>query len=81
MLAVVRKPHTKKPTLRIQGRIPPWMMSRLRKEYGKNLEIRRDAHDDEELIDAFSSSWHKKIEKATHPGENIKIYRVIFHYR
>jgi len=75
MLAVVRKPRTKKPTLRVEGNIPFWMINRMKKEYGKNLTIKDENEKDEEYVDVFSTAWHKKIEKETSPGDNIKIYR------
>ena len=75
MLAVVRKPHTKKPTLKIEGSIPRWMVTRLKKEYGNTLFISNETDNPEDYIDVFSTSWHKEIEKQSSPGDNVKIYR------
>lgn len=74
MLAVVRKPHTRRPAFTVRGHIPRWMVTRLKKEYGQNVEFKEEERN-EELVDVFSTSWNKNIEKKSHPGENMKIYR------
>jgi hypothetical protein len=66
-------PRTKRPELEIKGKIPQWMISRLQKDYGKNLEITSD--DNEELVDVFETDWFKKMYKKSSPGENMRIYR------
>lgn len=72
MWAVVRKPRTKKPSLVIRGRIPTWMLSRLKSEHGKNLQFGTDA---EEPVDIFGSDWYASVASGMHPGDNLRIYR------
>ena len=72
MLAVVKKPRTKKPTLEIRGNIPSWIISRLKKEYGKQLKI---TDDEDELINIIQTDWYSKISKKTTPGHALRIYR------
>ncbi|MBD3320468.1 MAG: helix-turn-helix domain-containing protein [Chitinivibrionales bacterium] len=75
MVAVVKKPRTKKPTLKVEGNIPFWMISRMKKEYGKNLIIKEEYEKEEEYVDLFSTAWHKKTENETSAGDTIKMYR------
>jgi DNA-binding XRE family transcriptional regulator len=72
MLAVVKAPHTKRPTLEIRGRIPSWMLKRLKKEYGRNCIIKDDS---ETLVDVFKTDWYKSIDARMKPCDSIKIYR------
>ena len=73
MLAVVKKPHTKKAALEIRGEIPGWMLSRLKREYKDNLIIKED--EEEEFVEAFQTEWFRSVEAQMTPGENLKIYR------
>lgn len=75
MLAVVKMPRTRRPALQIRGRIPSWMLSRLKKEYGKNLIVSDELKDSEEFIDPFETSWFKNLDADMHPGDSVKIYR------
>jgi len=72
MLAVVKKPRTRRPQLEIRGKIPKWMLSRLKKEYGRNLEIKSD---DEDFLDVFETTWFRRIDSKSTPGGNMRLYR------
>lgn len=74
MLAVVRTLRTKRPALEIKGKIPSWMISRLKREYGKRLELKKD-DEEEKLIDIFKTDWYNQIDSQTSPADNMKIYR------
>lgn len=76
MLAVVRAPHTKRPTLEIRGQIPSWMISRLKREYKSNLEIKKDGDQiDDDLVNIFETDWFSSVEAKMTPGDNLRIYR------
>jgi DNA-binding XRE family transcriptional regulator len=75
MLAVVRMPRTRGPALQIRGRIPSWMLSRLRREYGKNLIVRQEPKDSEELVDALETPWFKELDAEMNPGDSVRVYR------
>ena len=72
MLAVVRAPHIRRPTLEIRGRIPPWILLRLKREYGKRLVV---ADDPDELVDVFRSEWYRSMRSKRHPGHALHVYR------
>ena len=79
MLAVVKTPHTEKLELEIRGRIPDWMISRLKKEYGRNFILKDIDHSDiDEFVDIFKSDWFADIDSKMTPGENLRIYRENF---
>lgn len=67
MLVAVKKPPI---NFTMTGKIPPWILVVLRKHYGKNLEVRKNA------VNIFETTWYKNIKKQTQPSENLKIYRV-----
>ena len=70
MLAVVKTPRT---NLRIKGQISNRLMEVLIAEYGKDIELTRDAED--ELIDVFQTDWYKQTKKTMTPGTYMKIFR------
>jgi DNA-binding XRE family transcriptional regulator len=72
MLAVVRAPHTRSPSLEIRGRIPRWMLSRLRREYGRTLVVKDDPEDS---VDVFGTSWYKSVSSKRRPGDSLRICR------
>ena len=73
MLAVVKKRRTKKRLFEIKGDIPKKVINYFRHEYGNAFEIINEEND--ELIDIFKTDWFKDIDKATTPGDNLRIYR------
>jgi DNA-binding XRE family transcriptional regulator len=75
MLAVVRMPRTRKTALQIRGRIPSWMLRRLRKEYGKNLVVADEDEGAGELLDVFETPWFRELDGSMTPGDSVKIYR------
>jgi len=72
MLAVVKTPHIK---IHIQGRIPPSLITVLKKEYGKGVRLVEDADTDEELVDVFQTDWYRRTVARLTPGKNLRIYR------
>ena len=72
MLAVVKTPHIK---IRIEGRIPPRLMTVLKKEYGKGVRLVDDPETEEELIDVFQTDWYRRTKARLTPGKNLRIYR------
>lgn len=72
MSAFERKPRTKQPSLEIRGRVPSWMLRRLRKEHGGNLVIKDDPG---ELVDVFETDWFRSIDSGMTPGDSVRIYR------
>ena len=54
MLAVVKTPHIK---IHIEGRIPPRLITLLKKEYGKGVRLVDDTESDDELVDVFQTDW------------------------
>ncbi|MGR3319395.1 MAG: helix-turn-helix domain-containing protein [Candidatus Anammoxibacter sp.] len=80
MLAVVKKPRTKSPDLEIRGKIPQWMIVRLKKEYGKSFKLTNDISEKDDLVDIRDTNWYKKMKKKWKPGDSIKIYRTNFGY-
>ena len=71
MLAVVKKPRTRKPLFEIKGTIPKKVIDYFSHEYGKAFQI----IEEDELIDIFKTDWFKKINESTTPGDSLKIYR------
>jgi len=61
-------PHIK---IDIKGEIPPKVLSVLKEEFGKNVEL----IDDDESVDIFETSWFKETKAQTTPSDNLKIYR------
>ena len=80
MLAVVRRRRTRRKRLEIRGEIPRWMLSRLKKEYGKNLKVTDEDFDTDEYVNVFETDWYKEISKKTTPGDTLRIYRDNFGY-
>jgi DNA-binding XRE family transcriptional regulator len=72
VLAVVKTPHIK---IRIEGRIPPRLITVLKKEYGKGVRLVDDTETDEELIDVFQTDWYGRTKAGLTPGKNLRIYR------
>ena len=72
MLAVVKTPHIK---IHIEGRIPPSLITVLKKEYGKGVRLVDDADTDEELVDVFQTDWYRRTKARLTPGKNLRIYR------
>ena len=69
-MAVVKTPLTR---IRMKGRIPNRIIDVLAQEYGKDLQLTRDA--DDELVDVFQTAWYKKIKKTLTPGTYMKVFR------
>jgi DNA-binding XRE family transcriptional regulator len=72
MLAVVKTPHIK---IHIEGKIPPRLITLLKKEYGKGVRLIDDAETDEELVDVFQTDWYRRTKARLTPGKNLRIYR------
>jgi len=68
MLAVVKTPRIK---LKIEGDIPRWIISRLKKEYGQKVFL----DDNDEYVDISETGWYKSISRKMTPGDALKIYR------
>ena len=71
MLVVVKKPRTKKPRMRIEGEIPAWIITGLRRDYGDNVDVRPD----EEYVRVRDTDWWKEMERTTTPGNTVAAYR------
>jgi len=69
MLAVVKTPHI---DVRIQGKISPFMIEVLKKEYGRRLHLKVEK---DESVDYFETSLAKILDKKATPGDCIQIYR------
>jgi len=74
MLAVVKKPRTKKHVLEVKGDIPQWLLNKLKNEYGRNLTIVQ-TETDEEYVNIVDTNWFKDINKKMSPGGYVKVYR------
>ena len=72
MLAVVKTPHIR---IHIEGRIPPRLITVLKKEYGKGVRLVEDTETDEELVDVFQTDWYRRTKARLTPGKNLRIYR------
>ena len=72
MLVVVKKPRTKKPRLRIEGEIPAWIITGLKRDYGKAVDVQED----EEYVNVRETDWWKDIEKSHTPGKSLHTYRM-----
>ena len=70
MLAVVKTPLTK---IRIRGQISDRLLKLLHQEYGKHLELTREAEDDK--VDIFQTDWYRDTKKRLTPGTYIKVFR------
>ena len=80
MLAVVKRPRTKLPDLELKGKIPGWIIVRLKKEHGKCFRVLDENKGEEELVDIRETAWFKKMKKDYKPGDSIKVYRDNFGY-
>ena len=72
MLAVVKTPHI---MIHIEGRIPPRLITLLKKEYGKGVRLVDDTETDDELVDIFQSDWYRRTKARLTHGKNLRIYR------
>ena len=72
MLAVVKTPHIR---IRIEGQIPSRLITVLKKEYGKGVQLTYDAETDDELVDVFQTDWYRRTKARLTPGKNLRIYR------
>jgi DNA-binding XRE family transcriptional regulator len=70
MLAVVKTPRT---DVRIRGHIPEALLEVLLAEYGKRVQLTREA--DDELVDVFQTDWYLRTKRSMTPGTYLKIYR------
>jgi DNA-binding XRE family transcriptional regulator len=70
MLAVVKTPRT---DVRIRGHIPEALLEVLFAEYGKRVQLTREA--DDELVDVFQTEWYLRTKRSMTPGTYLKIYR------
>ncbi len=55
MLAVVRRPRTKKPIFEIKGEIPDDVLVFLKKKYTVDID------NDEAYVDITETDWHKEM--------------------
>ena len=69
MLAVVKKPLTKKTAFEIRGEIPDNVLAFLREEYTVEID------DDEEYVDLMETDWYSETKATMTPGKYIRIYR------
>ncbi len=72
MLAVVKKPHTKKTLFEIKGEIPSHVLQYLQKEFGQDVEV---VTEDEETVNIFETDWFHNIQKQITPGDILRISR------
>jgi antitoxin component HigA of HigAB toxin-antitoxin module len=75
MLAVVKKPRTKKMLFQVKGEIPSHLLTYLEQYFGQDVEV---VEEDEEYIDIFETDWYHDIQEKTTPGEILRIYRENF---
>lgn len=74
MLVVVKKPRTKKPELEVRGKvIPAWIISRLKKDFGKAVKVEEEK--DDGFVDVFETEWYKEMQEKTKPGDVLAAYR------
>jgi hypothetical protein len=69
MLAVVKKPRTKLPDLELRGKIPGWIIVRLKKEHGKCFRILDENEGEEEFVDLLETAWYKKMKRNYKSGQ------------
>ncbi len=70
MLAVVKKPHTKKAAFKIIGQIDAETIEYINNRFGEeNVDI------DEEIVDISESEWFRNISKKITPGAVVRTYR------
>jgi antitoxin component HigA of HigAB toxin-antitoxin module len=72
MLAVVKKPRTKKMLFQVKGEIPSHLLTYLEQSFGQDVEV---VEEDEECINIFETDWYHEIQEKTTPGEILRIYR------
>ena len=72
MLAVVKRRHTNQALFEIRGDIPSKVVSYLKREFGRDVQVMQD---DEEVVNVFNTEWFKETSAATTPGDALKIYR------
>ncbi len=75
MLAVVKKPRTRKALFEIRGDIPQKILDYLKNEYTVSF-----VEDVEESIDLMKTDWYQDIKKKRTPGKAVRIYRENFGY-
>jgi antitoxin component HigA of HigAB toxin-antitoxin module len=73
MLAVVKKPHTKKILFKVQGQIPSWLILKLKDEYGKSIDLKNES--ESQMLNITETKWFNNINKKITPGDYVKIYR------
>ncbi len=66
----MKTPHI---DIAIRGNIPEKLLSVLKKEYGRNVQIVND--NDNKMLRAADTGWYKKIRASITPGENMRLYR------
>ena len=71
MLAVVKTPHI---NVRIEGDLPPRLLTCLKSEFGGKLRLaRQDA--DERTVDFFETDVYRDVKRDMTPGTYLRIYR------
>ena len=70
MLAVVKTPLTR---ITIRGQVSDRLLKLLRQEYGKRLQLTREADDDR--VDVFQTAWYRGIKKKLTPGTYTRVFR------
>jgi antitoxin component HigA of HigAB toxin-antitoxin module len=76
MLAVVKKPRTKKPLFEVKGDIPENVLAFLKKEFSVDI----DNDDGDEYINIDETDWYQERKKRRTPGQTIRVYRDNFAY-
>ena len=72
MLAVVKKPHTKKTLFEVRGDIPSHVLQYLSQTFGQDIEV---CDPEEECVDLFGTAWYHEVTEQITPGEVLKMYR------
>ena len=75
MLAVVKKPRTKKSLFEIKGEIPQQIIDYLKEKYTVVMK-----EDEEELINIMETDWYREMKDRRKPGDAVRVYRDNFGY-
>ena len=73
MLAVVKKPHTKKELFSLKGDIPKYLLKQLEDKYGKRFKVLKE--DENEWVDITETEWYQNMKEKMTPGKTIRVYR------
>ena len=75
MLAVVKKPRTKKSLFEIKGEIPQQIIDYLKEKYTVVIK-----EDEEELINIMETDWYREMKDRRKLGDAVRVYRDNFGY-